>query len=239
MRKAVILLLLSMPLAAYAQKAPDNDDIFAKTMDADSPFNYAALMLRYDSGDLTLTEEDYHYLYYGYAFTDPYKPLKSIPAEDNIIMVFDKDEEPDFAGMMEIIRSGMEVMKDDPFSPRNLNFLTYAYGAIGDTINERINYDRMTKVLTVIEASGTGLTEKSPMHVLKFSHAADLLTARGLTITNRRVVSKDVEYITLLEKDGRNKGYYFDFSRVFWASPEDTPKKERRWKINNWPPDRP
>lgn len=150
-------------------------------------------------------------------------------------MVFEQSEEPDYEGMLEIIRNAREVMKTDPFSPKNLNFLVYAYGAIGDTVNEHINFDRMTKILAVIEASGTGETEKSPMHVLKFSHAADVLTARGLTFNNRRVVSRSVEYISLDKKDGKNRGYYFDFSRVFWNKPDEAPKPQRRWKINDWP----
>ncbi len=238
MNKIILSLLIFMSPAAYSQTAPDNEDIFVRTVDPGSPFHHPALMMRYNAGDTSLTQEDYHYLYYGYAFTDNYRPLSGIPAEDMILEVFaalPEGGEPDREGMLKIIDYAGEAMKSDPFSPKNLNFLVYAYGAIGDSINERINHDRMTKILAVIEASGTGESEKSPMHILRFSHAADLLTARGLTIAKRTVISKTQELITLNRRDGRNRGYYFDYSRIFWNKPEETPKPARRWKINDWP----
>ncbi len=249
MRKILLSLLAFMPLVAYAQSAsekvatakvaPDDDDILARTIDSGSPFHYPSLMMRYNAGDTTLTHEDYRYLYYGYAFTDNYRPLAGIPAEDMILEVFAacaEGEEPDYNGMMEIIEHANKVMKSDPFSPKNLNFLVYAYGATGDTLNERINYDRMAKVIAAIESSGTGESEKSPMHVLKLSHAADLLTARGLTIAKRTVVSKTQEFIMLDKRDGKNSGYYFDYSRVFRNKPEEAPKSDKKkWMLNNWP----
>ena len=63
--KNLLLLLLLLPALAAA-KVPDEEDIQNKTMDAESPFYYPSLMMRYNAGDETLTDEDYHYLYYGY-----------------------------------------------------------------------------------------------------------------------------------------------------------------------------
>ena len=86
MRKLFVILLAAV-LAAPAlsgQVAPDNDDIFEQTINNESPYYYPALMLRYNSGDTTLTEKDYYYLYYGYAFSDDYHPLAPIPAEDKV-----------------------------------------------------------------------------------------------------------------------------------------------------------
>lgn len=186
--------------------------------------------MRYDAGDTTLTAEDYYYLYYGYAFRDEYSPLRVIPAEEKLLAVFGGGDEPDYEGMLRIIEYGTEIMKADPFSPRNLNYLTYAYGAIGDTLNERIYNDRFEKVLGVIESSGNGLKEETPKHVLRFEHAADVINSRGLTMRKRMIVFRTVEYIDLQEKDGRTKGYYFDFGRVYWNKPEQTPEKQRGFK---------
>ena len=89
MRKLFVILLAAV-LAAPAlsgQVAPDNDDIFEQTINNESPYYYPALMLRYNSGDTTLTEKDYYYLYYGYAFSDDYHPLAPIPAEDKVLML--------------------------------------------------------------------------------------------------------------------------------------------------------
>lgn len=231
-----MLLLSAVPYAARAQMVPDNDRIFAQTMDGNSPFSYTALMMRYRAGDTTLTVEDYHYLYYGYAFRDEYDPLVPIPAESKMFTVFERGEDPGYSGMLEIIGYGKEVFERDPFSPSNLNFLTFAYGAIGDSINERINYDRFVKVLEVIEASGNGLKEQTPMHVLRSEHALDLLASKGLTPGKRMIVSRTVEFIGLQEKDGKNKGYYFDYGRMYWKKPSMEPENKRTWQFNNLPP---
>ncbi len=165
MRKLLTILLaalLGTPVV-LGQVAPDNDDIFEQTLNHESPYYYPSLMLRYRSGDTTLTERDYYYLYYGYAFSDDYRPLMPISAEDRVLMAFEKAHgDPSYDNMRDIVRYAEEVMRFDPFSPTNLNFLAYAYGAMGDTLNERINYDRLTKVLAVIGDSGRGSPRSRP-----------------------------------------------------------------------------
>ena len=237
MVKKLLTALLLLPLAAAAQNVPDNEDIFARTLDSSSPYYYPSLMMRYNAGDTTLTHEDYYYLYYGYPFTDSYKPLENIPAETKILAVLERNPEPGPGEAAEIIEYAGEAARSDPFSPRNLNYLVYAYGILGDTINERINYVRYKNIMDVIDASGSGLKESSPKHVLRFSHAADFIESRGLLIRRRTVVSRTAEFIALLENDGPVKGYYFDFSRVYWNRPDDEqPSPERRsWKINDMP----
>ena len=76
--KNLLLTLLLLPALAAA-KVPVEEDIVAKTSDPDSPFYYTSLMMRYNAGDETLTDEDYHYLYYGYAHQESYKPMEANP----------------------------------------------------------------------------------------------------------------------------------------------------------------
>lgn len=236
---AILLLAVGVCLgAAQAQQAPDDEDIFARTLDEASPYYYPSLIMRYRAGDTTLTATDYYYLYYGYAFSENYRPLRPIKAEDDMLAVLERINQDSirYEDMEAVIRCADEVMQSDPFSPRNLNFLVYAYGTIGDTLNERINYDRLTKVLATISVSGTGRSEKSPLHVLRFEHASDWLAARGKTVLKRLVVSRSAEYVTVANEQGRpeSKGYYFDFSRVF-RHPEEMPKQKQRWQINDIP----
>lgn len=84
--KNLLLLLLLLPALAAA-KVPAEEDIQNKTMDAESPFYYPSLMMRYNAGDETLTDEDYHYLYYGYAYQESYKPLDSNPDLDKLLLM--------------------------------------------------------------------------------------------------------------------------------------------------------
>ena len=137
----VLAAMLSLSaVVTQAQTAPDNKDIFEQTLNSESPYYYPTLMMRYLAGDTTLSEKDYYYLYYGYAYSDQYSPLAPIPSEDQTLMALEAaNASPTEANMREIIKYATETLKHDPFSPSNLNFLVYAYGAIGDTVNERIN----------------------------------------------------------------------------------------------------
>ena len=56
MRKLLVLLLF-LPLMATA-KIPVEEDIIRQTLDSESPYYYPNLMLRYQSGDDSMTEED-------------------------------------------------------------------------------------------------------------------------------------------------------------------------------------
>lgn len=225
MMRLITILLLMVSSVTMGQKVPDNDEILGATINNASPYFYPALMTRYMAGDTTLTATDYYYLYYGYAFSDNYKPLESIPAADKVLMIFEKDNQPGLDDSRRIIQYALEVMKADPFSPKNINFLIYAYGVLGDAVNERVNADRLKKILTTIENSGTGLKEDSPHHVLWFSHTNDYLASRGLRPMKRVVVSRTTEYVPLMERKDGVKGYYFDFSRVYWRKPESLPEK--------------
>ena len=221
---AVVAICVIGSVAASAQRVPDNEAIYNAINDPASPYYYPSLMLRYENGDTTLTLDDYYYLYYGFAFQDRYKPTDPIHGTDEILAVFERNNNPDVPDALEIIRYAKQVMQQDPFSPNNINYLTYAYGIIGDTINERINADRFDKIYKTIESSGKGTIEKSPWHILWFSHANDLLAINGFEVDKRTIVSRSTEYITVRDNDQGAKGFYFDFTRLYWKKPDDMPE---------------
>lgn len=237
MKRILILLLALLPIATMAQRVPDNEAILARTIDNSTPYYYPRLMERYIHGDTTLTLDEYHLLYYGFAFADNYRPLENDPARIDVLEVFVATETPDSTQLLQLVEAAERLMHSDPFSPQNLNILTFAYGKLGNRYMERVCYDRFTKVMQTIESSGTGRREDSPWHVLTFQHAADFTAWRGGEINNRQVRSRSVEYIQLRVKDADgNRGYYFDFSRVYMKRPEtEKPKEERKWKLNDMP----
>ena len=175
MRKLLVLLLF-LPLMATA-KIPVEEDIIRQTLDSESPYYYPNLMLRYQSGDDSMTEEDYHYLYYGYAYQDAYKPLNANSDMDKAILIAQTVdfENPTHESLEKLIAAVNDALVQDPFSPKLLNLLAFAYGALGDSKNEQINYNRMNSILATIEDSGNGLKEGSAWHILMFGHALDLL----------------------------------------------------------------
>jgi hypothetical protein len=219
-----------------AQKVPDEEDILAKTMSTDSPYYYPAMMIRYLAGDTTLTDEDYYYLYYGYAYDGHYDAHATLPGENRILEIFASSPMPSKAQAQVMLEGAEENMKVDPFNPGNINMMTFAYSILGDTINEIVSADRFSKIIKAIESSGTGRKESSPWHVLRFTHANDVVAAKGYAIENRQVRTATVEYIKLAKNPDNVKGLFFDFGRVYWKPYEGVPQRHKsKWEFNGVP----
>lgn len=238
----IVLALLLMPSPSWS-KIPDEDDILDRTLDSSSPFYYPSLMMRYNNLD-TLSEDDYHYLYYGYAYQENYKPLATNRAVDMLyesLMGLDPEAVTD-EEMRQVISICNEAMKVDPFNPTVLNMMVFAYGALGDKAKEEAYFRHLNGILETIKASGDGRSEKYPMHILMFSHAVDVVASMDLTGKRAEIISREVEYIPLIEPvkapDGKKiRGFYFDYSRIYRNKPDDvTFKKKRTWQFNNLKP---
>ena len=240
--KRLLLFLALLPLAAAAQ-VPVEEDILARTLDSSSPYYYTGLMMRYNAGDPTLTDADYHYLYYGYAYQDAYKPLAPIPEMDRLLLLASglDPEAPQRETLEAIVATGREVLEHDPFSPKVLNLMAFAYEALGDREQARAYSNRLNGVLRAILASGDGLTQKSPRHVLMFDHALDAMDVEGLAYGKARIISRTVEFIPLerpyVVEGKKRRGFYYDFGRVYWNKPEGyTYRRSRTWQFNNLKP---
>ncbi len=242
MKRLFLALLLLLPLLSSA-KTPVEEDILARITDQNSPYYYTGLMMRYELGDEGLTDEDFHYLYYGFAYQDGYKPLATNPDMEQLLALM-QGINPD-AMTQEQLEAILSVANAahlrDPFSPKVLNILTFVHESLGNKPEAERWARRMNGILRAIIASGDGLTQRTPRHILMFDHAIDVMTAEGLTHGKARIVSRNVEFIPLAASyviDGKKrKGIYFDFSRVYWNKPEGyTYKRDRTWQFNNLKP---
>jgi hypothetical protein len=165
------------------------------------------------------------------------------PDLDKMLMLasgIDPDK-PDRATLETMVSVGNDALKRDPFSPKILNLMSFAYGALGDKEQEKAWSDRMNGVIRTILGSGDGFTQKTPRHVLMFDHALDVLAAEGLSFGKARIVSRTVEFVPLVVpyvvEGKKRKGFYFDFSRVYWNKPEGyTYQRDRTWQFNNLKP---
>lgn len=233
--------MLLVPVMGWA-KIPDEEDIVRKIMDGTSPFYYTNLMMRYENLE-KLSEEEYHYLYYGYAYHENYKPTATNKAVEDLYasMIGLNADRPDSKQIEYIISVCNEAMMVDPFSPTVLNMLVFAYGSRGDKVREEAYFYHLQGILETIKSSGDGRTEKYPMHIIMFSHAVDVVSSMGVAAKRPEIISRSVEYIPLEEPrrvpDGKIRGFYFDYSRIYRNKPEDvTFKKKRTWQFNNLGP---
>ena len=241
---ATLLLAIALPLAVVAQdndyRVPDEDDILHKTLSVSSPYYYTNLMLKYRSGSEPLTADEYYYLYYGYLYDDGYRPFAQNRALDEMLLIMSgiDTRQPMVSQLEGLIERGVEALELDPFNPKVLNILAYAYGALDDPHREQLYYNHLNGVLATIESTGSGLKEASPWHVLMFSHAYDLLASKGYQYDQGKIISRTVEYVPVVKrKDEKTRGFYFDYSRVYRNKPDDvTIKRDRTWQFNNLKP---
>lgn len=219
-----------------AQRLPVEEDILPRILDAESPFHYPALMARYVAGDETLTADDYFYLYYGYAYDNNYDAHKELPGADVMYGVLRRTNNPSKQEAMAIVEAGKQNMAVDPFNPANLNMMTWAWEIAGDEAEAHKSAARFRGVIGAIESSGTGARERSPWHVLRFTHANDVIAARGLKIARRQVRSRTVEYIQVEPNPGKVRGCFFNYERVYW-NPYDGERIEKKsnWEFNGIP----
>ncbi len=214
---------------------PTEEDVTVNILPPDSPYYYMPMMMRYMEGDTTLTDEHYFYLYYGYAYQPEYDAHRELPGESVIYEIVKRTGQPTLEEALAIIEAGKENMTVDPFSPSNINMMTFAYELAGDSLNARISADRFAKIVRVITSSGTGIREKSPWHILRFSHANDIITAQGLSVAKRTVRTRDVEYIQVERNSAGVRGYFFNFGRVYWKPYEgERVRKRSNWMINGY-----
>lgn len=242
MKRFLLLLLALMPLLAMA-KTPVEQDIIDRITDQRSPYYYMKLMMRYTNGALDLTDDDYHYLYYGFAYQDAYKPLDTNVDKEEMLSLM-KGMDPDNVERERLeqllIRANAARMRD-PFSPQILNVLTFVHQKLGNDGEAQRWATHLNGVIRTILSSGDGLTIKSPRHILMFDHALDAMAAEGLAAGDARVVSRTVEFVPLMSTqviDGKKrKGLYFNFERIYRNKPEGyTYKRERTWQFNNLKP---
>ncbi|MBQ9137971.1 MAG: DUF4919 domain-containing protein [Alistipes sp.] len=238
LKRFFALLCAVATLSVAMAEVPNNDKIFAAINDSNSPYYYPNLIMRYQAGE-QLTDQEYHYLYYGYAYQAAYRPLNDNPGMTKVqnIMARIAIDTPSVADIDELIAAGTEAMEYDPFSPKLLNIMAYAYGTAGDSVREKIYADHLAAILRTIAASGTGAKEKEAMHILFFSHGVDFIAAKGWNQRKSRIISREVEFIPFESPKNKLKGYYFDYSRMYWNKPDDyTFKRERTWQFNNLKP---
>ena len=237
----VVAVMTTTALSAQEREVivPNEDDILAKTLSTASPYYYTNLMLKYRLGTESLSELEYYYLYYGFLYQEQYKPFAENTALDSMLTIMaDIDPERPTVWQLEaLIERGLEAMEVDPFNPKMLNMLAYAYGCLDDPHREKLYFDHLNGILSAIEMSGTGLKEGDAWHILMFSHAYDMVASKGYTYGEARIISRTTEFVPLMRKQDGIKGFYFDYSRVYRNKPDDvTIKRDRTWQINGLQP---
>lgn len=75
------------------------------------------------------------------------------------------------------------------------------------------------------------------MHIIMFSHGTDYIASKNIKFLKGQIMSRTVEFVPFDFPRNKVKGYYFDYSRIYWNKPDNyTFKRERTWQFNNLKP---
>lgn len=245
MRKSFFIILLAIAAGLgnlWAQgdttvkwSVPDYKKIADEVKDPASPYYYPHLFDRYERGDTTLTREDFRYLYYGYPDQPSYKPLLPSPYADSLGRAFGRKTSATAGDYRRIVEFARGVLKDEPFSMRDLNVLAFAYQMLDEPERGKIQMFKVRGILDAIRSTGNGLTEQTPWFVIYMRDVEDVLNLIGARFTRLLIVSSTVEFAPVYNlPDKRQKGYYFDYSEVYKRRPDylDGVKVKRKLEVN-------
>ncbi len=155
---AFFLLFLSV-VNAQEVMIPDFDNIKQIIFDDGSPYFYETLLNRFNSLDSTLTDYEYHLLYYGFIFDENY--IKNKPKEDSLSYFASEDN------FEKIIQEASKILKYNPFSLLANYEMGYSIYQTDPNNKEWERYrDHYYGIRKVIAYSGNGLSAETSFVVI-------------------------------------------------------------------------
>ena len=114
-----------------------------------------------------------------------------------------------------IMNFAEDVLADNPFDLRQLNFRVYSYGKLGKENLAKIWQQKLNSILMTIATSGTGIDPENSWIVVLPAHEYDFLNLSGFTATGQKFVEPYYDFISVTpKKDSDPKGYYFDIKAI-------------------------
>ncbi|MFI3315246.1 MAG: DUF4919 domain-containing protein [Rikenellaceae bacterium] len=246
-RFKAIALFLTMTLSAfYADRAfcasksefvvPDYDSIYFNINRVDSDNFYPKIYERFAQGDTTLTNDNFHHLYYGFTFSETYNPLAVNPMKDSLMVVMQQNRDANFISpeiFNDMERVAIKSLAVNPFDMGVLNMLAFIYQMQGDReLSEQYAF-KVRKIKEVILASGDGSDKKTPIHVTSRTEQDAIIASLALDYFKRSYVTIDIEVLHLNGRYNGKKGFYFNIGRMWSRVPaESEDDGPRRFEFN-------
>lgn len=219
-RKVILILIVTALVLRCFGQGVDMARIEFEVNDPASEFYYPTLFERYTMRDTTLNDKQFHYLYYGFATRDNYKPLIKNPYRDSLYKVLNTRTAYTAETFLKAVDYAKKVLEVEPFNIREINVLAYSYNMLGNTEVARKESYCMNMIVKVITSTGDG-ESKHPWWITYNSHADDILAMRKFTADKTVLLSRDVMYIQAMgENRKRSNLFYFNYSPQYYKDPE-------------------
>ena len=204
-----------------AHEHPDMAKIKAASTDPSSRYYFPRLMDKFFENDSTMTAEQYRYFYYGAMFQEDYDPYRPSPFEQEVKLLGPTYLKRDHLTQSEckrIISTAEKVLGDNPLDLRQLNYMVYAYKALGKVNIANIWASKLNNLLLTIASSGTGDSAESAWVVVYQAHEYDFFNLSGaaVTVTGSEFVEPYYEKVSVSvgKKDPKTSDHYFDLHHM-------------------------
>lgn len=207
MRKFRFLLAvcaLALGSSAFAQ----TEDFYAeiKQFMTDNRAEYDSILSNYFAAE-EMSLDDYALLYYGYTYTDSYKPGYLDSKADSLISK--KEYEKAFEHLLQENRK-------DPTSLKTLFDLMNLADLLNKTQeSNRFQNAYLNLVRAILQSGGDGSSAENAIYVNSETDEFQLLSVyfKAVSIVSREFTEDFKDRITIKDSDGAQKVLYFDFSR--------------------------
>lgn len=216
MKKLLTLVLTILSFTTFSQEIkfekPNYNKIEKEIQKKSSSYYYEKLKEKFNASDSTMTLEEKRHLYYGFSFQKEYSSSYHNKANDSLINVLNKQNHltDDFK---KIITFGNQILSENPFDLRVLNYQLYAY----EKMQEKDNYiKKLTQFSIIVDAilsSGDGTSKENAFYVINVSHEYDILNIIGFEFGgSQSLIAGQYDYLKVKENNFKIDGLYFDIS---------------------------
>lgn len=218
----LILVAIALGMTGYAalrtSAHPDFQSIRAKTTNPDSEFYYPSLLKSFLSNDTTMTDDGYHYLYYGSMFQEDYNPYRENPYATEL-----KATQPLYFRhgtlsrneKMQIQRLAEKSLANNPLNLTQLSYLVYAYEQLGKTNLANIWRNKLNHLILTISRSGTGADREHAIVIADPQHEFEFFNLSGATVEGQEFEEPYYERVTVrMPGASETKEYWFDLHHI-------------------------
>lgn len=215
---ALLLAVLAVNGAVRTASHPDFEKIRTETLDPQSRYYYPDLLSKFYSNDTIMTDDDYHYLYYGSMFQEDYNPYRTNPFEADL-----KATEPLYFRHGTLTRNekrqiqtlAEKSLANDPLNLTQLMYLVYAYEQSGKQNLAKIWRHKLDHLLLTISHSGTGVDKEHAFVVVEPSHEFEFFNLSGVLVEDQKFEEPYYEVVTVRPAGATDtRQYWFDLHHL-------------------------
>src|SRR5574343_275871 len=133
-------------------------------------------------------------------------------ANDSLMNILNKEDysTDDFK---KIIEFGNQILSENPFDLRVLNYQLYAYEKMQEKDNYMKKLTQFTIIVDAILSSGDGTSKENAIYVINVSHEYDILNIIGFEFGgSQSLIAGQYDYLKVKENKFKIDGLYFDIS---------------------------